>query len=54
MKIARDVCFVENEVNDCSNTQDEEFSGRKTVVVEDQPPSLKPTSSLTPTPQVTT
>ena len=32
-------------MHDCSNHQDEEFSGRKFVVVEDQPPSLYPIPS---------
>ena len=54
VQIARDVCFAENEVHDCSNTQDEELTGSKIVVVEDQPPSLNPTPSLNTTPQVTT
>ena len=45
MQIARDVCIVaEKEVHDCSNHQDEEFSGSKIVVVEDSTPSL----NLTP------
>jgi hypothetical protein len=46
VQIARNICIVENNPHDSSNAQDVQFSERKIVSVEDQPPSLNPTPHI--------
>ena len=46
MKIVRNICIVENDAHASSNAQNEQFHGSRIVLVEDQPPSLNPTSHI--------
>ena len=46
VQIARNVCIVENDVHDSSNAQNEQSSGSRIVLMEDQPPSLNPTPHI--------